>query len=384
MSLLSDMSAKAIFGGSFDPPTNAHTELVKNLSLRFDEVIVVPAYVSPFKRGGALLDGRERIKLLKRLFSDLSNVVVSDYELSMGGTSYSYKTALNFYDGKDKLYFVIGSDGLSSLDKWARTDILKETVIFYVVERPYFPVKAEALQKAKKMFDVQLAPFQGLEGSSSLLRAAVAFGKQAEIVPGIVADYIAERGLYREYEYITARYDEFDIKPSRREHIYRTAKAAIILAKLNGADTDKTTRAALLHDIGKYVGPERLKALGIDCGKEADALPESCRHQITGAAIAEKLFKERDKDVLAAIRTHTTGAERMSLLQKIIFAADYIEDGRDFMGINEIRAAVYDNLDRGIKLIFENTIDYLRTNGQEIAPVTLKAYEYLKSLQEKI
>lgn len=378
------MTAKAIFGGSFDPPTNAHVELAKQLSLRFDEVIVVPAYVSPFKSGGAELSGRERTELLKRLFYGLSNVRVSDYELSMGGTSYSYKTALNFFDGKNKLYFVIGSDGLSSLDKWARTDILKETVIFYVVERPYFPVKADDLQKAEKILDVKLAPFKGTEGSSSLLRAAVAFGKEAEVVPAIVADYIKERGLYREYVYITGRYDEFDIKQSRREHIYRTAKAAIILAKLNGADTDKATRAALLHDVGKYVSPERLKALGIDCGKEEAALPQSCRHQITGAAIAEKLLGESDEDVLAAIRTHTTGAEKMSLMQKIIFAADYIEDGRDFAGIKEIRAAVYDNLDRGITLILENTISYLKANGQEIAPVTLKAYEYLKSSEEKI
>lgn len=90
------MSAKAIFGGSFDPPTNAHTELVKNLSLRFDEVIVVPAYVSPFKRGGALLDGRERIKLLKRLFSDLSTFARVGLRAFYGRHSYSYKTRLIF------------------------------------------------------------------------------------------------------------------------------------------------------------------------------------------------------------------------------------------------------------------------------------------------
>lgn len=370
---------RVIFGGSFDPPTLAHYDMGVKLSEYFDETIVVPAFISPFKNGGAELSGNERLKLLKRLFADSDKITVSDTELKAGGTSYSYMTAEKFYNPGDELYIAIGSDGLGSLDKWARTDILGKIVTFYVVERPYFSVRQTELDRARAILKVEVAPFIGKEGSSSLLRVAVAFGKAGEVVPQVVAGYIGKRGLYRDYDYIVSRYPEFDMKQSRAEHIYRTTKAAILLAKLNGVSTDKAIKAALYHDIGKYVTREKLADLGIAWTNEVEALPESCRHQLTGAAIAKKCFGETDPDILAAIATHTTGAKNMSALQKVIFAADYIEEGRDFDGLDEIRAITYDNLDNGVKAILKNTISYLERAGQSIAPVTKQAYEYMIS-----
>ncbi len=364
---------RAIFGGSFDPLTLAHYKLGVKMSEVFDEVIVVPAYISPFKAGGAELSGEERFKLVKRVFEPFGNITVSDYELTKSGTSYSYMTAEHFYNESGKLYFVIGSDGLSSLDRWKRTDILKRTVTFYIVERPYFPIKEDELDYARTFLNVEVAPFTGEEGSSSLLKAAVAFNKEREVVPEAIADYIEANGLYRDYVYITSRYPEFKLKSSRVEHVYRTTKAAIILAKLNGADTDKVIRAALLHDIAKYMSESDLGAYGIECGKEAQKLPESCRHQVTGAAIAKACFNETDSDVIAAIATHTTGAAKMSTIQKIIFAADYIEDGRDFEGLDGIRNIVYSDLDAGVVEILKNTVAYLRRNDMEIAEETLRA-----------
>ena len=368
-----------IFGGSFDPPTLAHYDMGIGLSERFDKTIVVPAFISPFKAGGAELAGNERLELLKRLFAGNDKITVSDVELASGGTSYSYMTAERFYSPADELYIAIGSDGLASLDKWARTDILAKIATFYVVERPYFKIKQSDLDRARKIFKVEVAPFIGKEGSSSLLRVAVAFGKTSEVVPPLVAEYVENRGLYRDYDYIVSRYPEFDMKASRAEHIYRTTKAAILLAKLNSVDTERAIRAALYHDIGKYVSRERFEQLGLSWTDEIESLPESCRHQLTGAAIAEKCFGETDPDVLAAIATHTTGAKNMSTLQKVIFAADYIEEGRDFDGLEPIRALVYDNLDAGVTEIFKNTISYLNRAGQSIAPVTQEAYEYMIS-----
>lgn len=373
---------RVIFGGSFDPPTLAHYDMGVKLSERFDETVVVPAFISPFKASGAELDGNERLELLEKLFDGNGKITVSDTELAAGGTSYSYMTAEKFYNPADELYIAIGSDGLASLNKWARTDILAEIATFYVVERPYFKVKQADLDNAGKILKVEVAPFIGKEGSSSLLRVAVAFGKAGEVVPPLVADYIKTRGLYRDYDYIVSRYPEFDMKKSRAEHIYRTTKAAILLAKLNGVSTDKAIRAALYHDIGKYVTRERFESLGLTWTDEIEALPESCRHQLTGAAIAEKCFGETDPDVLAAIKTHTTGAKNMSALQKVIFAADYIEEGRDFEGLAPIRATVYDDLDAGVTAIFKNTISYLTRAGQSIAPVTTEAYEYMISQKE--
>lgn len=373
---------RAIFGGSFDPPTKAHYELAVELSHRFDEVVVVPAYISPFKKAGSEVSGETRFNLLRELFSEYKNVTVSDIELKAKGTSYSYATAQALVKEGDELYFVIGSDGLGSLDRWARTDILKELVTFYVVERPFFPVKRSELDYVRTFLRVEIAPFIGEEGSSSLLKTAVAFGKEDEVVPGLVADYIRKNKLYRDYCYITERYAEFALKQSRIEHIYRTAKAAIILAKQNGADIEKTVTACLLHDIAKYVTRADFDRMGITYPQSADELPDSCVHQVTGAVIAKECFSVTDEDVLNAIATHTTGAKGMSLLQKIVFAADYIEEGRSFDGLDEIRKKLAADLDDGVLAIFENTIKYLTASGQALAKVTVEAYESLK--QEKL
>lgn len=370
---------RVIFGGSFDPLTKAHYDMVEKLSRDFDEVIVVPAYVSPFKIGEMELTGEERLALVREGFKGIANVVVSDCELEAEGTSYSYLTAEKFSGDGDELFFAIGSDGLKGLGGWSHPEVLARLVTFYVVERPYFPIKRDELEAARKIYKVEVAPYEGKEGSSSLLKVAVAFDRAREVVPDFVAGYIEKRGLYRDYRFITDRYAEFGLKPSRIEHVYRVAEAAIILAKKNGANVHKTIVASLLHDITKYMTEEDLNRYGVFSDEETLALPPQVRHQRTGAAIARAAFGITDPDILSAIETHTTGAADMNVYQKIVFAADYIEDGRSFDGIEKIRATTYDDLDRGVVAILRNTIDYLEKKGEPIAPETKEALERLEA-----
>ncbi len=371
------MKTRVIFGGSFDPVTNAHIDMAKKLAERFDEVVVVPTYISPFKKGGASLDGEERLALLKSELDGIKNLTVSDIELSVTSPSYSYITAQKLSEEGVKLYFAIGSDGLDTLDKWVRPDILAKTVTFYIVDRPYFKIDERALKRAREIYDIEIANFLGKEGSSALLKAAVAFSKEAEVVPSGVAKIIREKGLYRDYCYITERYDELKLKASRVEHIYRVCKMAIILAKKAKVSTDKAIKAALMHDITKYLTDSELLTLGVtDFGEN---LPTTCRHQITGAQIAKIVFGETDEEILSAISAHTTGKENMTALDKIIFAADYIEEGRDFNGVEKIRKITLENLDEGIKAIVINTVKYLENNGMEIASITKKLYDSYRS-----
>lgn len=376
------MIRRVLFGGSFDPPTNAHLQMATELSKRFDEVIIIPAFISPFKPGGAELSAVDRLRLCEKVFAGIKNAVVSDIEIKSEGTSYSFLTAKHFSGANIELFFAIGSDGLDTLDRWKRADELAATVTFYVVERPYFEIVRDTLDKMSRFFRIEVAPFTGLEGSSSLLKVAVAFGKAEEVVPKSVALEIEKRGLYRDYEYITDKYSRLLLTSRRVEHVYRTAKAAIILAKKNGADVEKTVRAALMHDCAKYLDEQTLKEFGIECNEKIEALPESCRHQLTGRLVAERVYGERDEEVLSAIATHTTGDEKMGIIAKIIFAADYIEDGRDFSGIQEIRALTYRNLDEGIAAIYENTVKYLSLQGMEIAEQTLFAYKAIQKTRK--
>lgn len=373
------MIRRVLFGGSFDPPTNAHLQMATELSKRFDEVVIIPAFISPFKLGGAELSAGDRLKLCEKVFGGIENAVVSDVEIKSEGTSYSFLTAKHFSGDNIELFFAIGSDGLDTLDKWKRADELAKAVTFYVVERPFFEIDCEILGKMRKTFRIEIAPFVGLEGSSSLLKVAVAFGKANEVVPQSVALEVEKRGLYRDYEYITNEFPRLRLNSRRVEHVYRTAKAAIILAKKNGADIEKTVRAALMHDCAKYLDEQVLNDLGISYDDKIKALPESCRHQLTGRLVAERVYGENDEEVLSAIATHTTGDENMGTIAKIIFAADYIEEGRDFDGIQEIRALTYRNLDEGIASIYENTVKYLSSQNMEIADQTLIAYRKHKN-----
>ena len=374
---------RVIYGGSFDPITKAHLGVIEKLVQRFDEVIVVPAFISPFKVGQMSLSGEQRVNLIRKETAKFKGVTVSESELQSLETSYSYLTVERFYNKDDELYFAIGSDGLKTLTAWKNPEVLAKKCTFYLIERPYYEIAEEDLAKAREVYKIELADFVGEVGSSSLLKVAVAFGKTREVVSDSVADFIAEKNLYENYCYITDRYDEFKVKQSRREHIYRTAKCAIILASKQGVSVEKTVKAVLFHDMAKYLDEQGLMEFGVLLSEKAKALPASCTHQETGADLAKAVFGETDEEVLMAVRTHTTGAKNMSVYQKIVYCADYIEEGRNFDGVEKIRQTVYRNLDEGTLAVMENTIKYLNSTGKECSDETVKAYEYLKKELKK-
>ena len=89
-----------------------------------------------------------------------------------------------------------------------------------------------------------------------------------------------------------------------------------------------------------------------------------------------------DEDILNAIRYHTTGRAGMSLLEKIVFIADYIEPNREkFGGLEEARRLAYQDLDAAMKYILENTIDFVKIRGRLLHPLSLEALEYYKKLE---
>lgn len=369
-----------IFGGSFDPVTKAHMGVIENLSVRFDRVIVLPAFISPFKKNADTIEGQDRLDLLENLCKDFTNVEVSSYELDGGGISYSYKSAEHFFVEDEQLFFAVGSDAIYDFDKWKRTDILKKLCTFYIIPRPFFPLLDDDIKRAEKFVSITFADFVGLEGSSALLKASVAFGRHHEIVPKSVAEYIDEKNLYKNYVYIYDAYKVFGLKQSRIDHTYGTVKSAVTLSKRYGADTDKAVRAAMLHDIGKYCDYKELQNQGYVFDEDLSLVPEACRHAVISKAIAEKYLGEKDADVLNAILLHTTGDVDMTLMTKIIFVADYIEEGRSFDALEKIRQKAYVDIDLAVSMIYDNTIEYLSKRGGEIHPKTFDAGSYYKVL----
>ena len=377
--MLNSKKRIVLFGGSFDPITFAHLSVISHLSENFDRVILLPCFISPFKQDANIISSKTRIKLLREVIKGYTNVSISLFETKKKKTSFSYLSILHFKKKYKNLYFCIGSDGLDSLDRWAMRDIITKNAIFYVVERPFFPIKEEDVINAKALgFNIELANFMGKEGSSSLVRLAVAFSKLNNISPIPVEKYILENGLYTDYKYITDRYDEFHIKESRREHIYRTAKTGIILAKKNNVDVDRVIKALLFHDIGKYVSPQELLDKNIEVNDEYKQMPECIQHGCTSESIARHYFNEKDEEILCAVRNHSSGRADMSMLEKIVFLSDYIEEGRDFEGLDRIRKIVYQDIDKGMVAVLENTIKFLKNNNMDIYYKTIQAYDFYK------
>ena len=99
-------------------------------------------------------------------------------------------------------------------------------------------------------------------------------------------------------------------------------------------------------------------------------------HAKTGAAVAHDIFGVKDA-VYEAIRWHTTGKPDMTLLEKVIYLADYIEPNRDFPGVERLRRAIYDDLDKGLLMGLSDTIDEMERMGNPVHHDTLEARDFL-------
>ena len=175
-------------------------------------------------------------------------------------------------------------------------------------------------------------------------------------------------------------YSELCSKRARgRAVVWALEQGAVRLAERYGADVTKARIAALLHDCTKKLDMDEQLAL---CKKYHIPLDELERkalkllHSKTGAAIARDVFAV-DDDVYNAIMYHTTGKPDMTLLEKIIYLADYIEPTRDFPGVEALRRTVYEDLDRGLLMGLTMTIDEMEEMGNPVHHMTRDARDYL-------
>ena len=176
------------------------------------------------------------------------------------------------------------------------------------------------------------------------------------------------------------------LDPKRYEHTIGVAYTAAALAMRYHADVEKAYLTGLLHDCAKCIDTDEKLAL---CKKYKVKLSEFeienpfLIHAKLGSCLAEKKYEVSDPDVLSAIRYHTTGKADMSLLEKIVFSADYIEPGRKMIpGLEEIRETIFVDLDRAVCMILEGTMRHLKNKDQPIDQASIDAYEFYKKYQE--
>lgn len=178
---------------------------------------------------------------------------------------------------------------------------------------------------------------------------------------------------------VEARLDAY-----RFRHTIGVADTAACLSMRYGGDMERAVLAGLLHDAAKCMPDEErvdfCEAHGIPV-TDTERRNPTLLHAKIGAYVAEHEFGVTDREILDAVTYHTTGRPAMSLLEKIIFTADYMEPGRDRdPKLPAIREAAFRDLDEGILLILEDTISYVRSRvGDRMDPMTLETYRYYKN-----
>ena len=398
-----------IYGGTFDPPHIGHVTAARAAMevLGLDKLVLVPDAQPPHKalpEGGAA--PRQRYDMAVLATAALGKrAEVSDMELRRSGVSYTADTlaALREQYPDDTLYLLMGSDMFLSLHNWRRPEAIMAMAHIAPFSREAEDESAAfAAQSARleREFGAQVTVVpnpQVVELSSTEVRAALAQARYMQVpasaavneavkLPPPVWGYIRREHLYGTHTDLTHLTPEelrpialSYLKPKRMPHVLGTEQEAVRLAERYGADVTKARIAALLHDCTKKLDMDEQLALCRHYGIPLDELEQKALkllHSKTGAAIARDVFAV-DDDVYSAILYHTTGKPDMTLLEKIIYLADYIEPTRDFPGVEALRRTVYEDLDRGLLMGLTMTIDEMEEMGNPVHHMTRDARDYL-------
>ncbi|MGQ8872786.1 bis(5'-nucleosyl)-tetraphosphatase (symmetrical) YqeK [Paenibacillus sp. TSA_86.1] len=162
--------------------------------------------------------------------------------------------------------------------------------------------------------------------------------------------------------------------PAKRwKHTQGVMECAVALAEKYGADPEKADIAAILHDVAKYWPIAEMEAVIRDNGLNVELLQHDKQlwHSEVGAFVAERDYGVLDSEIIHAIRWHTSGRVGMSLLDKVVCLADYIEPGRDFPGVENIREQAQRSLEEGLIAGFDSTISLLLSQRRVIYPLTV-------------
>lgn len=378
-----------VYGGSFNPPHRAHVRAARAAyeALRPDKFIVMPDADPPHKLLAEESPApQERLELTRLAFRDFPEAEVSDLEIVRAGQSYTADTVeelQRLYPGA-ALTLVMGADMLLYFEHWYRFRWLLENAALAVLPREEGDGGACAACAEHLRRDygarVTLLPVPPLPMSSSEVRARLQRRGGADELPGAVyARIIRERDYGAKPDLAWLREQAYAyLKPKRVPHVQGTEAMAAKLARRWGADEGDAAEAGILHDITKKLElPEQLilcERYGIMIDNLERTSPKLL-HARTGAALSRDLFGV-PQEICDAIRWHTTGKPAMTLLEKILYLADYVEPTRDFPGVEALRALAFEDLDRAMALGLSMCLEDVKARGETPYGVTCDALAY--------
>ena len=390
-----------IYGGTFNPIHRGHMAAARQAAeaLKLDKLLLIPTRVPPHKALTEDVAGPEHRLEMTRFAVQALNLdgvaEASDLELRREGKSYTLDTLreIRALYPKGELFLLLGTDMFLTFHQWRHPEEIAKLCTLCAFHRSALDSAGDfASQKRRlerkfgahvKFVDLQ----EVVDISSTRLRQMLPAGQGREFLAPAVYGCILREGLYGTNADLR-RLSLEDLRcvalsmldPRRIPHVLGTEETAAALALRWGADEESARRAALLHDCTKKFEKELQLALCRQYGIEPDAAERregKLLHAITGAAVAYADFGVSG-EVRDAIRWHTTGKADMTLLEKIIYLADYIEPTRDFCDLTELRRLAFEDLDGALLLGFTMAVEDLAKKGMPVHPNSVLARDYLK------
>ena len=369
----------AMFGGSFNPIHNGHMEIAARVREKYglDRVLFMVANDPPHKKIADGVKADVRYEMTRLALENHGDLEPCDLELKRQGKSYTVDTLEILHEmyPEDRIFCIVGADMLLSIDTWHNAPELFKRAEFIAVGRP------DSGDYGAKVY---ISGIVGPDISSTAIRERVEDWRPiTDLVPLKVAEYIYQNGLYfpEDTEKIRQRL-KADLKPTRYAHTMRVMMKSIELADKYDVDRKKAALAGLLHDCAK-LPPEKQYELAKEHGLDVSNMAQPIIHGPIGAVRARRVFGITDNEVLSAISCHTTCKSRMTALDKIVYLADKIEQGRIYDGVEDIRRKTDENLDRGMVCCIEHAIDHVeREKKGKITPETYIALNEIKKSLE--
>lgn len=414
-----------IMGGTFDPIHLAHLMLAEQARIQFDlnQVFFMPSSQPPHKDNRRISPAQCRKEMVLRAIKDNPDFSYSDLELCRTGVTYTSDTLEELHKRypNTKFYFIMGADSLFAVDAWHQPEQIFRMTTVLAGNR--LGVPEEKLQRQvenlKERFGgkIYLVDMPDVAISSSEIRERYANGRSIRYyVPQEVYEYIEECSLYRRGISETGNVSKTEnvftekemsaggenVKPDRMvikeklrhklgigrfEHTIGVAYTAACLAMRYGCNAEDAELAGLLHDCAKQYDNETLMSKCLKYGipvSEAERKNPSLLHAKLGAYLAKRKYDVNDTSILDAIRYHTTGRPAMTLMEKIIYVADYIEPRRfKAPNLEKIRRLAFLDLDRTVCEIMSDTLEYLKKMPENIDKTTLEACVYYQKLKKE-
>ena len=380
-----------IYGGTFNPIHRGHIHLLEEFTKRLslDRVLLIPTRVPPHKAAPDLASGEDRLQMCRLAVGGRPHLQISDLELRREGKSFTAETLEELRElfPQDEFYLLMGEDMFLTVEHWYRPETIFSLAAVCATPRSLHGMGK--LQMKQDEYQIRygarcfLEDIPYLPVSSTQVREWVRMGKDiTPLVPEAVADFIRERGIYRKgRETMDFSQLEGEVKTHLTErrfyHSQCVAEEAARLARRYGADVEKARLAGILHDIMKDTAPEEQLKILTDSGiilTDAQRRNRKLWHALSGAVYLREKLGIEDREIVEAVECHTSGKGNMTLLDKVLFVADYISADRDYPGVEEMRRLADQSLEEAMVEGIRYTVDELMGQNLPVAAESIEAY----------